>query len=51
MPNFYLKVAQKSQNINIKPKFESPKHQHEASFETLKYIQTLCFETAPRHSA
>jgi hypothetical protein len=30
----FRKVAQKSQSINIKAQFESPKHLHQTTFET-----------------
>jgi hypothetical protein len=35
------KSSQKYQNINNKAFFESPKHQHLTTFETLKYQQQI----------
>jgi hypothetical protein len=37
--------SKKCQNTTIKAKFESPKHLHQTTFETLKYPKQ-CFETA-----
>jgi hypothetical protein len=33
--------AKKCKNINIKSQFESQKHLHKATFETLKYLKKL----------
>jgi hypothetical protein len=43
-PNFLkscqnISQAKKCQNIYIDPQFESPKHLHRMTFETLKYLQ------------
>jgi hypothetical protein len=42
MPNFWKKQPKQllSQNIYIKAKFLSPKHQHQTTFETLKIPTT-----------
>ncbi len=51
MPNF-SKNSQKScqvkkgQNIYNEAQFESPKHLHQTTFETLYTYNKLCFETA-----
>ncbi len=51
LPNF-SKIAQKvakskkGQNIHNKDQFESPKHLQQTTFETLKYLNKQCFETA-----
>jgi hypothetical protein len=35
--------VKKGQNIYNKAQFESPKHQHQTTFETLKYLQPTMF--------
>ncbi len=35
--------SQKSQNINNKAQFENPKHLHQTTFKTLKYLQQTMF--------
>ncbi len=37
---------QKYQNIYIKASFESPKHLHQITIETLKYLKQICIEIA-----
>jgi hypothetical protein len=36
---FKKSPSQKGQNINNKAQFEWPKHLHQTTFETLKYLQ------------
>jgi hypothetical protein len=48
MPNFSKKSqkscqVKKGQNIYNKAQFESPKHIHQTTFETLKYLQQTMF--------
>jgi hypothetical protein len=38
--------VKKSQNIYNKAQFESPKHLHQTTFETLNTYNKPCFETA-----
>jgi hypothetical protein len=35
--------SQKGQNIDTKAQFENPKHLHQTTFETLKYLQQTMF--------
>jgi hypothetical protein len=53
MPNFSNNSpkscqVKKSRNIYNKTQFESPKHLHQTTFKSLKYLQQIksCFETA-----
>jgi hypothetical protein len=42
-PNLWKKVGKKYHNIYIKAEFESPKHPHQMTIETLKYPQqSMC---------
>jgi hypothetical protein len=48
LPNFSKSSPEslqvkKGQNVYYKAQFESPKHQHQTTFETLKYLQQTMF--------
>ncbi len=48
LPNFSKnspksRQVKKGQNIYNKPQFENPKHLHQTTFKTLKYLQLTMF--------